>query len=58
MNQIYRDVLRETTQEVLYDMGRTDEMRYGAAIHYMGRYLWKLEDDLPEKDIQVWDMFQ
>ena len=58
MNQIYRGILRETTQEVLYEMGRANEMYYGTAIQYMGRYLWKLEDYMPEKDIRIWDMFQ
>ena len=33
-------------------------MYYGAAIQYLGRYLWKLVDYLPEKDKQIWDMFQ
>ena len=58
MNQIYRDILRETTQEVLYEMGTAEEMYYGTVIQYLGRYLWKLEDYLPEKDSQIWDMSQ
>ena len=58
MNQIYRDILSETTQDLLYEMKRNEEMYYGAAIQYMGRYLWTLEDYLPEKDSQIWDMFQ
>ena len=32
MNQIYRDIPIETTKEVLYEMGRADEMYYGPAI--------------------------
>ena len=58
MNQIYRDMLRETTQDVLSEMKRNGEMYHGAAIQYMGRYLWKLEDRTPEKDSRIWDMFQ
>ena len=58
MNQIYQDIAREETREVLYDMWGTDEMYYGAIMQYMGRYLWKLEDNLPGKDIEIWDMFQ
>ena len=58
MNHIYRDIPRETTQGVLYEMGRAGEMYYGAAIQYLNRYLWKLEDDLPEMGSQVWDMLQ
>ena len=58
MNQIYRDIPRETTKEVLYEMGRAGEMYYGAVIQYLGRYIWKLEDYLSAKDIQIWDMFQ
>ena len=57
MNTIYRDLLSETTHEVLSDMGRYEEMYYGAVIQYMGRYIWKLVDYLPEKD-KIWDMFQ
>ena len=48
MNQIYRDILRDATQELLYEMGREDEMYYGTAIHHLGRYIWKLADYLPE----------
>ena len=33
-------------------------MYYGTVIQYVGRYLWKLEDYLPRKNIQIWDMFQ
>ena len=58
MNHIYRGIRRETTHGVLYDMGSTDEMYYGTVIQYLGRYLWKLEDYLPEKDSQIWDMSQ
>ena len=39
MNQIYRDILSETTQDVLYKMKRNEEMYYGTAIQYLGRYL-------------------
>ena len=57
MNQIYRDIARETTQEALYDMGRAAEMYYGAIIHYLVRYMWRLEDNLPGKGSEIWGMF-
>ena len=58
MGDIYRDLLSETTHEVLSDMGRRDEMYFGTAIQYIKRFLWRLVGYLPEKDTQVWDMFQ
>ena len=30
-----------------------DELYYGTAVQYLGRYQWKLADNLPGKDIQV-----
>ena len=58
MGLIYRDLVRVRTQEALYGMGRQEEVYYGTIAQYTNRYLWKLEDCLPEKDTEVWGMFQ
>ena len=58
MNLLYRDVITETSQDVFYEITRNEEMYYGTAIQYLGRYIWKLEGFLPEKDGQIWDMFR
>ena len=47
-----------STQETLYDMGRSEEIYYGTITLYLNRYLWKLEDCIPEKDTGVWNMFR
>ena len=49
MDQIYRDLLREPTQEKLYVLGDMEVLYYGAILRYPTRYFWKLEDHLPEK---------
>ena len=49
MNLIYRDLVREPTQEALLDMGRQEELYYGTIIQYLNQYLWKLEDFPPGK---------
>ena len=58
MNLIYRDLAREPTQEALYAMGRHEELYYGPIIQSLNQYIWKLDDCLPGKDTEVWDMFQ
>ena len=58
MSLIYRDIVRGSTQETLYDMGRSEEMYYGTIAQYMGRYLWEFEDFLPGKDAEVRNVFQ
>ena len=58
LNTIYREMLSETTHEVITDMERYEGMYFGSVIQYIGRYLWKIVDFLPEKHKQIWDMYQ
>ena len=39
-------------------MGRSEELYFGTTIRYMSRYLWELEDCLPEKAKELRNMFQ
>ena len=41
LDTIYREMLIETTHETLADMGRFEDMYFGAIIQYIHRYLWK-----------------
>ena len=50
LNKLYRDLLTETTQSVLSDVGRSEEMYYGIIIQYINRFLWEIVDHLPEDD--------
>ena len=38
-------------------MGRIEAVYYGNIIQYVNHYLWMMEDCLPEKDKEIWDMF-
>ena len=58
MNTIYKELRSETTHETLADMERYEDMYFATIIQYINRYLWKIVDFVPEKDNQIWDMYQ
>ena len=58
MNQIYRYLLRQPTQETLYYMVEMEELCYGTAARRPNQYIWEIEDRLPAKDMGLWDMLQ
>ena len=58
MHQIYRGLITETTQSVLADFGRPEEMCYGIIIQYINRFLWEISDYLPSEEEKIWGTFR
>ena len=49
--------MKETTYEALEELKKWDEIFLGFIIHHINQYLWKITEDLPENDEEMWRIF-
>ena len=50
----YRECIKETTYEAMAELKKWDELYLGVIIQHINQYIWRILDQLPEDDEEMW----